>query len=356
MRIGVDVMGGDNAPDQILKGSIAALPLLPPEDRLVLVGDSAVIQEMLRERSIDDPKLEVIHATQVVGMHESPVEAVRQKPDSSINVLAKLAGPKSANRLDAWISAGNTGACVAAAQMFMRRLRNVHRPGIAVTVPTFNGPIVLIDVGANIEPKPHQLAQYGIMGEAYAREILGIKSPRVALMNVGGEDSKGTAEIKEARDILRRAEGMNFTGYIEGRAVFNGEADVVITGGVVGNVMIKLAEGLSAGIFRALSREVIDTDPELVLRLEPVIKSLYAKHDYHEYGGAPLLGVNGVCLISHGSSVARTMTNAITRGRQFVLSRVNDVITKRIAALEEAAPSPVAESAVNAEPELTPRA
>ncbi len=339
MRIGVDVMGGDNAPDQILKGSIAALAHLPPEDRLVLVGDRTVIEETLKERGIRDPRVEIVHTTEVIGMDDSPVEGVRSKRDSSINVCARLAGPKEPNRLDVWISAGNTGACVAASQMFMRRLPNVHRPGIAVTVPTFNGPVVLIDVGANIEPKPHHLAQYGVMGDVYAREILGIKNPRVALMNVGGEEAKGTAGIREARDLLRLADGLNFTGYIEGRAVFNGEADVVITDGVVGNVMIKLAEGLSAGIFRALSREVIDTDPELVLRLEPVIKSLYAKHDYHEFGGAPLLGVNGVCLISHGSSVARTMTNAIVRGRHFVLSRVNEAITTRLAAMEAKMPA-----------------
>jgi glycerol-3-phosphate acyltransferase PlsX len=338
MRIGVDVMGGDYAPDQILKGSIAALPQLPAEDRLVLVGDRAVIDETLRERGVNDPRIEIVHASEVIAMDDSPVEAVRQKRDSSINILAKRAGPKGTDRIDAWVSAGNTGACVAAAQIFMRCLPNVQRPGIAVTVPTFNGPVVLIDVGANIEPKPAHLAQYGVMGDEYAREILGIPSPRVALMNVGGEEAKGTSDMKQARDLLRQAEGLNFTGYIEGRAVFDGEADVVITDGVVGNVMIKLAEGLSAGIFRALSREVLEIDPELVLRLEPVIKSLYAKHDYHEYGGAPLLGVNGVCLISHGSSVARTMTNAIMRCRQFVLSGVNAAITKRLAAMEASMP------------------
>ncbi len=334
MRIGMDVMGGDHAPDEILKGSLAALAHLPSEDRIVLVGDRAIIEDTLRERGIRDARLEVVHASEVIGMDDTPVEAVRTKRDSSINVCARMASAKDANPLDAWISAGNTGACVAASQMFMKRLPNVHRPGIAVTVPTFSGPVVLIDVGANIEPKPHHLAQYGVMGDVYARQILGIRTPRVALMNVGGEEAKGTADMKQARDLLRRAEGLNFTGYIEGRAVFDGEADVVITDGVVGNVMIKLAEGLSSGIFKALAREVFEIDPELAMRLEPVVKSLYAKHDYHEYGGAPLLGVNGVCLISHGSSVARTMTNAIIRARQFVLSRVNDAITTRLAAME----------------------
>lgn len=336
MRIGMDVMGGDNAPDEILKGSLAALPHLPPTDTLVLVGDREIIEDMLRERGVKDPRIEIVHARDAITMNEPPVEAVRQKRDSSINICARLAGPKEDPkvRLDAWISAGNTGACVTAAQMFMRRLPNVARPGIAVTVPTFSGPIVLIDVGANIEPKPHHLAQYGVMGDAYARAILGIPNPRVAIMNVGGEEQKGTGEMREARDLLRRADGVQFIGFVEGRGVFDGEADVVITDGVLGNVMLKLAEGLSSGIFKALAREVFEMDPDLAVRLEPVVKSIYAKHDYHEYGGAPLLGVNGVCLISHGSSVARTMKNAIIRGRHFVESRVNDAISKRLGAME----------------------
>jgi glycerol-3-phosphate acyltransferase PlsX len=339
MRIAVDVMGGDHAPDEILKGALQAVPHLPADDRVVLVGDRAVIDDMLAERGFKDPRVEVVHASEAIGMDESPVEAVRVKRDSSINVCARIAGPKEPNRCAAWISAGNTGACVAAAQMFMRRLENVHRPGIAVTVPTFAGPVVLIDVGANIEPKPHHLAQYGVMGDVYARRILGIENPRVALMNVGGEEAKGTAEMKEARDLLRRAEGLNFSGYVEGRGVFNGEADVVITDGVVGNVMLKLAEGLSSGIFKALAREVFEIDPELTVRLEPVVKSLYAKHDYHEYGGAPLLGVNGVCLISHGSSEARTIMNAVLRARQAVELRLNDAIASRLGKLEQMIPA-----------------
>ena len=217
--------------------------------------------------------------------------------------------------------------------MYMRRLRHVHRPGIAVTVPTFSGPIVL-DVGANIEPKPHHLAQYGVMGSIYASRSMG--DPRSA-SDVGGEEAKGTAEMKFARDMLRDAENTNFIGYVEGRGVFDGEADVVVTDGVVGNVMIKLAEGLSAGIFKAIASEVFEIDPELAMRFEPVVKSLYAKHDYHEYGGAPLLGVNGVCMIAHGSAVGRTITNAILRGREFVRSGVNEAISEALATVGQVA-------------------
>jgi len=220
--------------------------------------------------------------------------------------------------------------------MYMRRLPNVHRPGIAVTVPTFHGPVVLIDVGANIEPKPQHLAQYGVMGDIYARNILGLDRPRIALMNVGGEEQKGTTDMKEAGDRLRAISSINFVGNIEGRAVFNGGADVIVTDGVVGNVMIKLAEGLSEGIFKVIAREVRAIDPDLAARFEPIVQKIYAEHDYHEYGGAPLLGVNGVCLISHGSSVARTITNAVLRSKLFFESGVNQAITERLAVEEEA--------------------
>lgn len=341
MRIGVDVMGGDNAPHAILDGALAALDGLAADDQLVLVGDAAAIDQAIESAGAARDRLEIVGTTQVVAMDESPVEAVRTKLDSSIGVLAEIASERKASKrgvqtLDAIISAGNTGACVSAAQMYMRRLRNVHRPGIAVTLPTFSGPVVLIDVGANIEPKPHHLAQYGVMGDAFARRILGIESPRVALMNVGGEEQKGTAEMKQARDMLREASDVNFIGYVEGRGVFEGEANVVITNGVVGNVMLKLAEGLSSGIFKAIAREIMQGDPELAQRFQPIVKRLYAQHDYHEYGGAPLLGVNGICLISHGSSEARTIQAAILSAKKIAEAGVNDAIIRRLGAMEEA--------------------
>ena len=335
MRIGVDIMGGDNAPEQILKGCMQAVPMLDQSDRLVLVGDEEVARDMLGERGmLHDPRIEIVATTEVIGMDEPPVEAMKAKKNSSIVVMNQMASPRAENRLDVVISAGNTGACVAASQYFMRRLPGVVRPGICVTVPTFSGPIVLIDVGANIEPKPSHLAQYGVMGDVYAREILGNPHPRVALMNVGGEEQKGTDLMRSARDMIRQFENLNFSGFVEGRGVFDGEADVVITDGVVGNVMLKLAEGLSGGIFKALAHQVLESDPDLVLRLEGVIKSLYAKYDYHEYGGAPLLGVNGVSLISHGSSKDRTIKNAILRGKAFAEARINEKIVERLATVK----------------------
>lgn len=336
MRIGVDVMGGDNAPDAILDGAIASLPRLGAGDELVLFGDERLIRDTLDSAPAHQAKASVVGTSEVIGMDESPVEAVRSKHDSSIVVACKAASRKCDRPLDAVISAGSTGAQVTAAQMYMKRLLNVHRPGIAVAVPTFAGPIVLIDVGANIEPKPMHLAQYGVMGDVFARSILGIRKPRVALMNVGGEEQKGTTQMKEARDRLRAISDVDFIGYVEGRGIFDGEADVVITDGVVGNVMLKLAEGLSAGIFKAIAREVFMSDPQLAARLEPIVKAIYAKHDYHEYGGAPLLGVNGVCMICHGSSVARTITNAVLKTKQIYDSKVNDAISQRLGAMADA--------------------
>ncbi len=344
MRIGVDVMGGDHAPDAILDGALASLDHLPDGDQLVLVGDERTIQQRVQQTDLPPGRVEITATTESIAMEESPVEAVRNKPDSSLAVLAELGSARRAKRrgvepLDAIISAGNTGACVSAAQMYMRRLSHVHRPGIAVTIPTFSGPVVLIDVGANIEPKPHHLAQYGVMGSIYANRILEIDAPRVALMNVGGEEQKGTAEMRLARDLLRDNSDVNFTGYIEGRGVFDGGADVVVTDGVVGNVMIKLAEGLASGIFKAIGREVMKTDPELAERFGPVVQKIYADHDYHEYGGAPLLGVNGVCLIAHGSSESRTICNAVVRARHFVECGVNAGISEQLARAEEEAPA-----------------
>jgi glycerol-3-phosphate acyltransferase PlsX len=233
--------------------------------------------------------------------------------------------------LDMAISAGNTGAFVAAAQMHMRRLPGVARPGIAAVVPTFGGPVTFIDVGANIDPKPHHLHQYGVMGTVYARRVLGIENPRVGLMNVGSEEQKGTDDMKRAREALRDDPTVEFVGYVEGRGVFDGHCDVVVSDGVTGNVTIKLTEGLSSGIFRRLKQELGRVDPSLAKQFAPIVETLYAEYDYHEYGGAPLMGVNGGCLICHGSSEARTITNAIATARRFVDLGVNARIVEILA-------------------------
>ncbi len=337
MRIGIDVMGGDNAPHAILDGAIAAAEHLHADDRLVLFGDGDIISAALDAAGADASQFEIVPTSEVIGMDEGPVDAVRSKQDSSLVALCRAGSHREDDPLDGVISAGNTGAFVAASQMYLRRLPHVHRPGIAAPVPTFGGTVAFIDVGANIEPKPLHLCQYGVMGTVYARRILGIENPRVALMNVGGEEQKGTSDLKSARDMLRDTPSVNFIGFIEGRSLFDGGADVVITDGIVGNVSIKLAEGLSTGLIRKLAKDIADTHPDLVEKFDPIVRNLYAEYDYHEHGGAPLLGVNGVSLISHGSSKARTINNAVQRVRQFVVSGVNEHIVEGLAEVEEEA-------------------
>ncbi|VAX39565.1 Phosphate:acyl-ACP acyltransferase PlsX (EC 2.3.1.n2) [hydrothermal vent metagenome] len=337
MRLAVDVMGGDHAPDAILKGCVEALALLAPDDQLVLYGDSAIIHELLAEFGCDDQRLVVEHAEQSITMNDSPAKAVRAKPNSSIVRMALRGSRKHDDPVDGILSAGNTGACVAASIMHMKRLPGVHRPGIAVTIPAFHGPVVLCDAGANPNPTAVHLWQYGVMADVYARGILGIKSPRVALMNIGSEEGKGSDLIKKCRDLLRNTPDLNFIGFVEGRDFFAGVADVIITDGFVGNTVLKMAEGMAKSIFAAIAEEIMDADPALAVQFQPIVKQIYTKNDYHEYGGAPLLGVNGCCFISHGSSEPRTIKAAVRNARDYVNKHVNDDIAARIQSVEHVA-------------------
>lgn len=335
MRIGIDVMGGDNAPHSILEGALAATAQLEASDVVVLFGDQEILFAGLDATNVGPAKVEVVHTTEIILMEESPVDAVRAKQNSSLVVMCRAGSKREDQPLDAVISAGNTGAFVAGSQMYLRRLPGVHRPGIAAAVPTFTGTVAFIDVGANIEPKPIHIAQYGVMGKVYAKRILEIENPRVALMNVGGEEQKGTGDLKQARDLLRAVPGLNFVGFIEGRSLFDGGADVVVTDGIVGNVSIKLAEGLATGLIKKMAQMIASEDPKLAEAFKPIIRQFYADYDYHEYGGAPLLGVNGISLICHGSSEARTITNAIVRAKQFATSGVNQHIIEQLATIHE---------------------
>lgn len=341
MRLAIDVMGGDHAPDAILAGCIEALGALKDGDQLVLVGDQPLIEETLAERSVRDDRLEIVHAPQCIEMNESPTRAVRTKPDSSIVTMARLGSHKGGSVVDGVLSAGNTGACVSAAIMHMKRLPGVHRPGIAVTIPAFHGPVVLCDAGANPEPRATHLWQYGVMADTYARCVLGIENPRVAQMNIGSEEAKGTGIIKQTRDLLRATPGLNYIGYIEGRDFFDGAADVVVTDGFVGNTVLKMAEGLAKSLFSAIAHEIFEIDPELALKFEPVVKQIYAKNDYHEHGGAPLLGVNGAFFIAHGSSQPRTIRAAVRNALHYLTLNTNEEIMRRlqeVAHIESQAP------------------
>ncbi len=229
---------------------------------------------------------------------------------------------------DAVISAGNTGACVAAFQMRMRNLPGVMRPGIAVVFPTPEGPVVICDVGANIACKPRNLYQYALMSSVYSKHMLYIENPRIGIMSIGSEDAKGNEIVKKARELMKADPNVNFVGNIEGRDIFEGTCDVVICEGFVGNVILKLTEGLVDGLFKAIKHELMEEKLRLVMKFKPVMKRIYTKYDYNTYGGAPLLGVNGTALICHGSSKSRTIKNAILASKQLYTEKINDKIVE----------------------------
>src|SRR3954464_621750 len=324
-------MGGDHAPSAILKGCWEAAPLLDAGDTIILVGDEKISREGLDTSGLPADKkglFKIVHTTEVITMDDSPVEAIRSKPDSSISVMCKLAAKGEA---DVVISAGNTGACVAAAQLRMRTLPGIARPGIAVVVPTFHGPVVICDVGANIAPQPRHLQQYAIMASAYGEAVCNLHNPRVGLLSIGEEDAKGTAIVKDARKLMRDEPQINFVGNVEGRDLFKGVVDVVVCDGFVGNIVLKFTEGIAEGMFQTIMAELQEYAPDLLEQFKPVMKKIYQKHDWQEYGGAPLLGVGKYCLICHGRSDSRAIKNAIRVGKQLVNSGVNEKIIERIA-------------------------
>ncbi|NLH43662.1 MAG: phosphate acyltransferase PlsX [Planctomycetes bacterium] len=328
MRIAVDAMGGDHAPDEIVAGVLEALPQIDKDDAIVLVGPKGLLEQKLAAATYDRERLTIVDAPDVIGMDEKPVDSLRKKPHSSISVMAKLAKTGDA---DAVISAGNTGACVAAFQMRMRTLPGVNRPGIAVVFPSPSGPVTICDVGANIACKPLNLYQYGLMASIYSRNFLGIQNPRIGLMSIGEEDAKGNEVVKKAADMLRSDPRLTFIGNIEGRDIFRGVCDVVVCEGFVGNVVLKLTEGAVDSLFRAIKQELMQEQPQLALMFKPVIMRVYQKHDYNEYGGAPLLGIDGTALICHGASKARTIRNAVRTAKTCHTQKINERIMESLA-------------------------
>ena len=327
MRIAIDAMGGDRAPDVIIAGALEAREVLGSEDELVLIGDEQIIKAHLYKLRADAEAFRIFHAPDVIGMDESPVEAIRRKPKSSISIMARAA---SHRQVDAVLSAGNTGACVAGCQLRMRTLKGVLRPGIAVVIPTLHGPVTVCDVGANIACKPINLYQYAVMSSIYAQEILGIKNPRVGLMNIGEEDAKGNDLTKKTRELLKSDPQLNYIGNLEGGDVFEGTCDVVVCEGFLGNVILKTTESLADMIFTAIGTEMKKQNILMAWWFKKISKSVLKKYDYHEYGGAVLLGVNGISIICHGSSKARTIKNAILNCKKVADKHVNEQIIERL--------------------------
>ncbi|MFH0980492.1 MAG: phosphate acyltransferase PlsX [Planctomycetota bacterium] len=326
-RIAVDAMGGDHAPGAIVRGSVQALDD-NAEYELFLVGDEKrVFAELDAIAPAHRDRIHVVHASQIVEMDESPVEALRTKKDSSLVRMVHLAVE---GVVDAVISAGNTGACAAAAQLKLRPLPCISRPGIAVTIPSFRRPFVLCDVGANIQAKPQHLYEYGIMAAIYSQTTLGTECPRVGLLSVGEESRKGTELVKQTHELLRRAGSIDFIGNVEGRDLFHDKCDVAVCDGFVGNIVLKFVEGLAEGLFKTIAHEFEDEDPAAKQKFDGALERVWARHDYSEYGGAPLLGIDGVCIICHGRSEERAIRNAVRVAAAFVHHNFTRLLVDRL--------------------------
>lgn len=307
LRVALDAMGGDRAPTEPVAGAVMAARELGVS--VTLVGPHAVVAAELARHTPGSLPIDVVDAPDLIGMGEHPVQVIRRHPDASVNVGMRLL---KSGAVDAFVSAGNTGAVVVAGLLGLGRLTGVDRPALATVFPTATGRCLLLDVGATADCRPAHLAQFAVMGERYARLVLGISQPRVGLLSNGEEDTKGSALVQEAHRLIR-ATDLRFVGNVEGRDIPQGLADVVVCDGFVGNVVIKLAEGIGEWTFDLLREEFVRSPLSMLgaLLVRPALQRIKHRVDYQEYGGAPLLGVNGVVIVAHGRSQARAIRNAL---------------------------------------------
>ena len=327
-HIGIDAMGGDFGPAAVVEGIALAQREMPGRFRVTLVGDETEIQRHVRHASLHGASVDVVHAAEKIDMAAKGAAAARRS-GTSLGVLTQL---HKEGRVDAIFSAGNTGAVVATALLGLGRMESVTRPALAAFFPNPKGGTVVLDVGANAECKAGYLLQFAHLGSVYARYLLGRDNPRVGLLSIGEEDTKGNALVFEALPLLRRAQHLNFIGNVEGRDLFKGTCDVVVTDGFTGNVVLKTAESV-ATLLTHKAREEMSRDWMArlgALLLMPALRRLKAEVDWEEFGAAPLLGVNGVCFIGHGSSRARAFRSAIRTLSRFVEQKVNEHIREEI--------------------------
>lgn len=327
-RIAVDAMGGDYAPQNIIEGAIDALRSALGEREIVFVGDSQAIEGELSKSDANGLPIRIVHASQVVEMDDPPTASILKKPDSSIARAMDLLRERE---VDAVFSAGSTGAVTAAACLKLKTLEGIERPGLATTLPNLIGTGVLLDAGANSDCRPRHLVQFAVMGNVFAHDILGIEDPRVGLMNIGEESTKGNDLTREVFKLLA-TKNLNFIGNIEGRNVFDGTVDVIVCDGFVGNVIIKVSESLAYALDRTFRDEIMKSPIRRfgAYLVKPAFRRLRKKVDYAEYGGAPLLGVNGVCVVGHGRSSPRAVANAIGVAARFMDQKVNEHLVRAI--------------------------
>ena len=314
MKIALDLMGGDHAPAEILAGAIKWLT--ESEGQIILVGNEDIINEELVNYEYDANRLEVVHASEVIGMDESPAVAMRKKKGASIVVGSRLVKD---GRADAIVSCGSTGAQMAAAIFILGRMEGIERPPIMAAIPGSGGqPILLVDVGANVDCRPMQLLQFALLGQAYASGVLSISNPRVALLNNGEEESKGNNLSVQSYELLSKQNNLNFVGNIEGRDLFTGRSDVVVCDGFTGNILLKSLEGLAIFLAGSIKKEL------------GKIPSAFAQLDYTQIGGAPLLGVNGISVVCHGSSRREAVCNGLKIAEE---CKKHDIVAKQLQAL-----------------------
>lgn len=332
MRILLDGMGGDNAPSEIVKGAVGAAEVIHHD--IAIIGRKADIRTELEKYEYDKNQIEIVNANDVITNDDSPVKAVRKKTDSSLvvamNMLRNGAG-------DLLVSAGNTGAIVVAGRMILGKIKEIDRPCLASIYPIMGSvPSLLIDAGANAECRPRNLLQQGAMGSIYVEKVFGRKSPKVGLVNIGVEEGKGTETVKKAHRLLKES-NMNFIGNVEAREIPTGVADVIVCDGFTGNVIIKLTEGFATNIFQSLKEKFLDGVRAKLgaALLKNNMVELRKEFDYSEYGGAPILGINGPVIKMHGSSEANAVKNAIIRGVPFAEEKVIDLIGEEVRNLEK---------------------
>src|ERR1700731_954099 len=338
MRIALDAMGGDYAPKNIIEGAVLALKALPEIERLFLVGDATAIRNELKRLDCKDLRVEIYHASEVISMNDSAAKAVRHKKDASICRAVDLVKNGSAHAV---VSAGHTGAAVAACVLKLRTLKGIERPAVACLLPSQRNVFGLIDAGANPDSTPENLVQFAIMGSVFSEHVLGYKNPSVALMSIGEEDMKGNDVTKEAFKLLK-ASSLNFRGNIEGHDLFENSSEVVVCDGFTGNVVLKTSEAIARAIFSWLKHELfMNPVRRLGAKLaEGAFKSIRKKTNYEEYGGMPLLGVNGVCIIAHGESSALAIKNAIRAATESITHEINPQILREIQSYNEKLAAP----------------
>lgn len=326
--VALDAMGGDNAPKEMIKGAVQALEKTDAV-QVLLVGKEDVIRAELAQYTYDKARIEVVNATEVIETAEPPVNAIRRKKDSSIVVGMKLVKEGQA---DAFVSAGSSGAVLVGGQVIVGRIKGVERPPLAPLIPTEKGVSLLVDCGANVDARPSHLVQFAKMGSIYMEHVVGIKNPKVGLVNIGAEEEKGNALVKETFPLLKGEKNINFIGSVEAREIPHGQADVIVCEAFAGNIILKLFEGVGSVLISEIKKGMMGSLRSKIgaLLVKPALKKALKSFDSSEYGGAPLLGLNGLVVKTHGSSTAKEICNTIIQCVTFKEQKINEKIKESI--------------------------